>query len=399
MDRTEFLTRIGEQPIINSHSHHLPDQFHHDLTLEKILRNSYVDWCGVPVPSFDSKTAVSAWLDAVRTRSYFVWLEKALMELYGIDEPLHSGNIEVYDQAIRSAHQDGDWHLSVLRENCGYESIILDTYWAPGEDNGHRELFKPAYRINSFFYGYNHAASDHNGHNIQVTYNRSITDIDEYVSFMEEILVERKTAGCVVLKCALAYDRGLDFGSATKAEAQRAMGQDDPDGINVIRFQDYIFDQVCRIAAELELPIQIHTGLGLMNRTNAMQLQPLIARHPKTTFLLMHGSYPWTSDISGLCHVYPNVWADLCWLPIISPTAARRLLHELIEVCDADRIIWGCDTWTSEESYGARLAFLDVLSRVLVERVEEGLMRQGDALRFAEQVLHSNAAKVLGLSD
>lgn len=398
MDRSELLSWIEEQPIINSHSHHLPDHFHHNLTLENILRNSYVDWCGVPVPSLDSEAEVSAWLNAVRTRSYFVWLEKALMELYRIDEPLHSGNIETYDEAIRKGHQDKDWHLRVLRENCQYDTIILDTYWSPGEDNGHRGLFKPAYRINSFFYGYNLSAKDHNGHNIQVLYNRYITDIDKYVRFIEEVLVEQKTADCVVLKCALAYDRGLDFGRTAKAEAQRALGNDDPTEADVLLFQDYVFDHVCRIAAELELPIQIHTGLGLMKRSSAMQLQPLIDRHPHTTFLLMHGSYPWTSDIAGLCHVYPNVWADLCWLPLISPTAAHRLLHELIEVCDADRIIWGCDTWNSEESYGARLAFLDVLSRVLTERVVAGLMTYGDALRLAKWILHDNAARLLSLS-
>ena len=76
------------------------------------------------------------------------------------------------------------------------------------------------------------------------------------------------------------------------------------------------------------------------------------------------------SDIAGLAHVYSNVWADLCWLPLISPTAAHRLMHELIDVCNTDRVVWGCDTWTSEESYGARLAFLEVLSQVLYERVE-----------------------------
>ena len=144
------------------------------------------------------------------------------------------------------------------------------------------------------------------------------------------------------------------------------------------------------------MPIQIHTGLGLLRGSNAMQLQPLIDRNKDTTFLLMHGSYPWTSDIAGLAHVYPNVWADLCWLPLISTTAAHRLLHELIDVCDANRVIWGCDTWTSEESYGARLAFFNVLTQVLCERVESGLMRQQDAKRYARAIMHDNASRLLG---
>jgi hypothetical protein len=394
MDRNEFLYELQSEPIINSHSHHLRDEDHNILTLETILRNSYVNWCGTPIPNTDDKKEVAAWLDAVRTRSYFVWLEKALMQLYNIGKPLDAESWDTYDKAIRHAHENKDWHIRLLREKCGYQSILLDTYWSPGEDNGHPELFKPAYRINGFFYGFNQTAKDHNGCNVQVMYKRCMTNIDEYLDFIHQVIREKKQAGCVALKCALAYDRSLDFGVAFREQAQRAMWEA-AGAQDIKNFQDYVFDFVCDAAAQLNMPIQIHTGLGLMTGSNAMQLQPLIERHPRTTFLLMHGSYPWIHDIAGLTHAYSNVWADLCWLPLISQASAQRLMHELIDVCDADRVVWGCDTWTSEESYGARLAFLDVLSRVLCERVESGLMRENDARRYAKAVMHDNAARLL----
>lgn len=394
MDRTELLNELKGKPIVNSHSHHLRDEEQHVLGLEGVLRNSYVNSCGAPFPAIDSREAVSRWLDTVRCRSYFLWLEKALMELYGIGEPLSADNWEIFDKAIREAHQDKEWHLRILREKCGYQAVLLDTFWSPGEDNGHPELFKPAYRINSMFFGFNQEAADHNGNNIQADNGRHITDIDEYTAFCEEIIQGRKQAGCPVLKCALAYDRSLNFGVATKEQAQKAM-RASASAEDIRHFQDYLFDQICRIAAALSMPVQIHTGLGLMKGSNAMCLQPAIERNPDTTFLLMHGSYPWTADIAGLTHSYTNVWADLCWLPIISPTAARRLMHELIDVCDADRVVWGCDTWTSEESYGARLAFLDTLTHVLTERMEDGLMQESDARRYAKAVMYDNAAEIL----
>ena len=65
--------------------------------------------------------------------------------------------------------------------------------------------------------------------------------------------------------------------------AQKAM-IDDPDEGDIRVFQNYVFDKICEIAAELSMPVQIHTGLGLMTGSNAMQLQPLIARNPNTTF-------------------------------------------------------------------------------------------------------------------
>ena len=395
MNKHDFFMELQSEPIINTHSHHMKDPEQHSLTLEGLLQNSYVSWCHVPIPDGKSKGEISAWLDAVGTRSYFVWLEKALMALYGIKKRLDADTWETYDQAIRQAHRDKGWHLRILRDKCGYQAVFQDSFWQPGDDNGHPDLFKPVYRVNSLFYGYNRTTRDHNGNNFQVLQNQQTQDIDEYISLVDRVLREKHQAGCPMLKCALAYDRSLSFGTGTREEAQKAM-KDDPDETDVRAFQDYVFVKIIELAAELSMPVQIHTGLGLMMGSDAMQLQPLIARHPGTTFVLMHGGYPWTGDIAGLTHNYPNVWADLCWLPLISPAASRRLLHELMDVCNADRVVWGCDTLTGEESYGARLAFLEVLSEVLYERVEAGMMRKRDAGRYARAVLHGNAAGIMG---
>jgi hypothetical protein len=395
LNKNEFLLNIQNEPIISAHSHHMKDPEHHALNLESLLQNSYVSWCHAPIPDGKSAGESSKWLDAVRTRSYFVWLEKALMALYGINKHLDADTWDEYDQAIRQAHRDKDWHLTILREKCRYEAIFQDAFWQPGDDNGHPDLFRPVYRVNSLFYGYNRTARDHNGNNFQLLQNQEVTDIDEYISLIDRVLREKKRAGCVMLKSALAYDRSLKFGTATREAAQKAM-KENPDETDVRAFQDYVFTKICEVSAELSMPFQVHTGLGLMVGSDAMQLQPLIARNPDTTFILMHGGYPWTGDIAGLTHNYPNVWADLCWLPLISSASARRLLDELIDVCGIGRVIWGCDTRTGEESYGARLAFLEILSGVLCERVDSGMMRECDARRYAKAVLHDNAAAIMG---
>ena len=142
------------------------------------------------------------------------------------------------------------------------------------------------------------------------------------------------------------------------------------------------------------MPFQIHTGMAAMNRTNAMEIRPVIERHPDTTFVLMHGSYPWTADMTGLIHYYRNVVADICYLPLLSPSVAHRVLHELIEVGNADKICWGCDTWTSEESYGSLLAIRGILLRVLSEKVADGYMDVDAAARYASGILFHNAAKI-----
>lgn len=390
VDRRELLEALWREPIVNVHSHHLPDEAHRALNLQSLLEHSYVGWCTPSIPDGTDRIEAEAWLNAVRTRSYFVWLERALRSLYGLDAPLRYETWGDYDAAIRRAHADPDWHLRMLREHCKYEAILLDAFWSPGSDGGHPELFLPAYRINSFFPGYSREKRDHNGHNFRIDRGLRVRDLDEYIACVDAELDRRHAGGAPVLKCALAYDRSLRFGSATREQARRAMA-DDPAPEDVAAFQDYLFGHICERAAELNMPVQIHTGLGLMRDSHAMSLQPAIDAHPETRFILMHGSYPWTADVTGLAHNYANVWVDLCWLPLISTAAAHRFLHELIDVCNADRIVWGCDTWTGEESFGAKSAFLEVLSRVLAERVEAGLMAGDDALPFARRVLRENA--------
>lgn len=394
MDRLAFVAWLSEQAITSSHSHHLPDEAHQGLNLKSLLENSYVAWCGHAVPEGNDPAGIADWLSAVGGRSYFTWLEKALMALYGLDQPLTRDSWQAYDQAIIKAHQEKDWHLRLLRERCGFKAAFLDAYWHPGSDNGHPELFRPVYRVNSLFYGYNQTARDHNGNNIQVLKNQQISDIHAYTRFIQDLLATKKAAGCVAFKCALAYDRGLDFAPGDPAQAQKAM-RENPEQADVLAFQNHVMDTLCQTAAQLNIPLQVHTGLGLMAKSNAMQLAPLIARFPGTRFILMHGSYPWTDDIPGLCHVFPNIWADLCWLPMISTTAAEQLLHQLMDVCNRDQVIWGCDAWTGEESYAARLAFFHVLGRVLPERVSQGLMREADAWLYAKLLLNDNAQRLI----
>jgi len=394
MKKKDLAALLWKEPLVSTHSHHLPEEEHQKLTLPGLLHQSYLNWCGGKVPDNGTPEEVNAWLKAVKNRSYFIWLEKALQQIYGIEKPLNAESWQEYDAAIRRAHMDAGHHLSLLTETCGYEAIFVDTYWNPGSDHGHPELFCPAYRVDRMFYGYNRKATDHNGNNLQVFLGIDTTDLDEYLDAMKKELRRVKQSGASVLKCAQAYDRSLIFGKPDKEKAALAMCEA-PTEEAIRSFQNVVIHTVCEAAAELDIPVQIHTGLGKMEDSRAIGLQPLIAAHPDTTFLLMHASYPWTADIAGLVHAYPNVWADICWLPILSTTAAKRFLQELLDVCDGDRLVWGCDTWTSEESLGAKMAFIEVLSSVLCERAADGMMKEEDILSTARAIMFENARTIL----
>jgi len=66
------------------------------------------------------------------------------------------------------------------------------------------------------------------------------------------------------------------------------------------------------------------------------------------------------------------------------------MLHELIERAKFDRIFWGCDTWTAEESFGALLAFRHIPALTLAEKVIAGYFTCADAFLVIDAVLHKN---------
>jgi predicted TIM-barrel fold metal-dependent hydrolase len=101
--------------------------------------------------------------------------------------------------------------------------------------------------------------------------------------------------------------------------------------------------------------------------------------------------------VLGLIHVYKNVYADLCWLPLICTTACEDFLKQLIEVGNMDKVMWGCDTWTSIESYGAVLAIRKVLSKVFSSYVDEGYLSLDLAKEHITHILSQNARKLFCL--
>jgi hypothetical protein len=387
----EIRSYILNQEIINTHSHHLMDSDMATLTLKGLLEKSYISWCGEPIPS--SSAMADNFFKKISNRNFFVSLSRALQKLYAMDKPLSAAVWDEYDKRIRKAHENCQWHLDILKNICSYRTIVQDAAWDPGDNNGHPEIFKPALRVNYFLYGYNHKAKDHSGTNAQLAFGQHIDDIKAYTDFIYRIIKEKKENDCSSLKSAIAYDRSIKIEHSSAEEAQKALGfsRPDPSAVEIKKFQDYVFDVICDIAAELKMPFQIHTGLGLMIETNPMQIQSLIAKHPNTTFVLMHGGYPWIDDICGLVHVYPNVVLDLCWLPMISPSAAVHAIHELLEICNGNKIVWGCDTWTSEESFGSLHSMADVLARVLDEKIGTGYLNMNNALRLAEGIMGNNA--------
>ena len=58
---------------------------------------------------------------------------------------------------------------------------------------------------------------------------------------------------------------------------------------------------------------------------------------------------------------------------------------------------WGCDTWTSEESYGARLATEQAFGKALTHLINDGAFDVEYAKYVAKRVLYENPKEIFGI--
>lgn len=382
---------------INTHCHHMGHVFFREIGLQDIFGSSYIAWCHEPFNSYEERKAL---LDHIADRSYFIWLEKSLQHIYGIDQALNADTWDLYDACVRQADR-ADQSFSRLRSLCNYESIVEDCYWNYGDNLGDPALFTPAFRINIFLNGYDWDYIDRDGCCVSKYIPEKCTDINTYIYRLEKIIQKKHQEGCVALKCATAYERGLDFYPVSKERAEVVLRKSPSElsAENIADFQSYVFYKLCEIAAKEDMPFQIHTGLGQLENTRAIHLTKAIKDHPETKFVLFHLSFPYFDDVISLAHNHPNVYPDLCWVPLLSHNAATDVINRLLDTVNAQKLCWGCDTWTVEESYGALLAMAYCLSTALAGRVQEGFMREERAFEICRRIMYTNAKALYGLQD
>ena len=413
----EFIATTG---IVDVHEHHIPEiLLNRDISLLQLFQQSYAGWTQArpyPLPSETRAsdpmlagaapttwTALAPYLANSGSSSFVRNLVRAVTELYGIGEgAITRENWEALDAAVRRRHQEADWPRQVL-QRAGIERVITDPYSDPLLDA--RGVFGQNYcsvlRINALACGWHPESRDHNGNRGQALLRRLGLEpgsFDDYLAALEKLVDSLASRHQVALKNALAYDRDVAFDAPDEALARQAWGKAAPGPAERKAFSDFVVDRLCQLAGERDLPVQMHLGTALIRGSHPLKAAGLIERHPRTRFLLMHLGYPWSRDLLGLAFVYRNIWLDLTWSLLLSPSHFKLALHEAIEVLpDESRMMLGGDNWHVEETYGTLMLARQLVGEVLEEKLAAGYFRRADAERLAAKILRENALRFFRL--
>nr|WP_255654887.1 amidohydrolase family protein [Cohnella sp. REN36] len=218
----------------------------------------------------------------------------------------------------------------------------------------------------------------------------------------------------VATKLGHAYWRTLASGKPTFDEAERVFNrllasrlEEGLSQAETVPLQDYLIHHIIRRSVVYDLPIQIHTGHhetsvsgngNVITHSNVEGLIPLFHAYPEAKFVLLHGGFPYHQAYLSIAKNFPNVYADFTWLYIISPTAAKTILHQSIEMVPANKIQgFGGDYNHIEGTYAHLQLARRIVGETLSEKVEQGALREEEAIAFAERIFRGNLIEIYRL--
>ena len=337
--------------------------------------------------------AIEPWWRLASDTTYCEALRIAMRDLYGVED-LNAQTVGPLSEAMRGK-QPVAWTREVF-DRAGIEVAQLCA-GGPSPSIYSRERYPELFvqDLNEFFTYLDVLPLERES-------GITVHDLDDYLAVIDWYF-EQFADEAVALKIGHAYVRTLNFEPSTRAQAEglfnrvRAHGQR-PGAPELKPLEDYIVHYVLKKCLQYSLPVKIHTGLqegngNMLANSRASLLNNIFMKYPKNRFDIFHISWPYTDELAALAKNFQNVWVDFCWAWIISPSAARRALHTMLETVPANKIHgFGGDYIFVEGSYGHAAIARREITRVLAEKVEEGTFGEDRALRLAHMLLRENAA-------
>jgi len=408
---------LDDLPVIDTHDHLPPfdrifgrieTEQGRGLTLFGVLTNGYLPQVA-SIPGREPKEPFGRWwaraknsFNNARATGFYRYNLIALRDLYGVDlNTITDEQARDLDRRIFENDRDEAWIRKVITEKAKIELMVNDPYWGRFDFAPHWPFEAQVLNVTTLLNGFH--PSEFNGRPSDDPYDFAdgiglkVETLDDYLTILDELFTKAKAAGAVGLKTTKAYERTLRFENVPRPRAEIAFGRPRSEltPAEVKDFEDFIMWQLVKKSARFNLPFQIHTGHGRLQGSNPLNLLDMIQANPDTKFILFHGGFPWVGETGAILHRHSfHVWLDSVWLPNLSPTMARRALHEWLELMPSNRILWGADAHHAEGIYGATVMTREVVVEVLAEKVERGDLTYDQAERIGRQILRENALEI-----
>ena len=433
-----LLDRIGEMPVVDCHEHltvperdlavtsREPIAFLTDLYMINDLWSAGASDDEIALLQAEDATTDEKWplfhrlWTATEHTAYARVTKLALRDVYGIKE-LTRGSLDKVAEVL--VQRDRSSYLGAL-SNAGVKAVITDVLFHLPMNSEIRhvtnqvlkdylagnfqlpETWHPVFPLPDFHEIRQREFVD----SVAILARTGITSLEEYEEAVFELMRQARDLGVVAIKDQSAYRRPLSYDLPTRSDAERLFNRLLTDPRNQLAWpeakplDDYLFHQFMRSAAELGLPVQIHTGhmaviRNRVGKANAVNLTSVLELHTEVRFDLFHGNWPYLGDLLFLGKNYPNVTIDLCWVHMVDPIYSQELLKRAVVTVPHAKIHgFGGDYWRVPELAVAHLSLArEVIASALTDLVEYRWLEEEEAIRIAADWLYNNPNRFYNL--
>ena len=239
-------------------------------------------------------------------------------------------------------------------------------------------------------------------------------------AFEDRIRKQAADPKIISLKTVIAYRTGLDIQPLSAQDVSRSMDtlkrSPDSKGLfarihvprptreDVKRVRDHILWRALELSIELNLPFQIHTGMGdqdLDIKTARPGLLAAILRDEKlrhAKIVLLHGAFPFYEEGAYLANVFPNVYLDLSeFNPMIGP-GVSRVITTILEQAPFTKVVYSSDAFGSPElQWIAGKKGREALASCLGGAIDAGNLSPDAAKTAARLILADNTRLIYGI--
>lgn len=253
------------------------------------------------------------------------------------------------------------------------------------------------FRVESVFSGYRELKIRPEVQTINSSFDLMIEE------YGEAVRTATRQEKCMGLKTVQGAFWGLEIRPVSYEDARRAYDTKEPNARWPREVWDYLFLETARLATELRVPLQVHTGLsGLCPwpRANPIHLQEVLDRRETqdTIFILLHAGYPYLRECGYLVSRFPNVYCDISLVVPFSCAISIRSLEDLMEIAPLSKIMWGSDsTFIPEMNWISAKVGKKVLSEILKTQIKAGLLTSSEADEAARMILYETAKRLYKL--
>ena len=402
-----LITEKGRMQFTTDFFYFIKSYFRHDMKSSG-MSDKEEDFIFDESKPLEERWAIfSPYWERAKNTGYAQCIRITAKGLFGVDD-INENTYKILNKKLLATN-NGGWYHYVLKEKSRIDVSIVTPLrrYTRLDDDYSNEYFLKVKVFDSFI--------NPDKSTVKMAKEQAIIEIHSLEDYLTAVDIIIKQAvnieGIAGFKCALAYRRSLYFEKVSMEEAQKVFEKavvlsQDINSDESKKFQDFMMHHILKQASLHNMPVQIHTGMlagnwesSTIDNVNARLLSNLFLEHRNVKFVIFHGSYPYMAELSYLAKNYPNVYIDMCWMHIISPSSSKRYLEEWLCTVPVNKIMaFGGDMGSTVELvYGHSVMARGIVAEVLTKMVKEGYFSEEEAVSVAKKVLRENALELYSI--